>query len=78
MGNWRLPLHLTLIVGRSDFGKSTFAFRYLFNAPGVICRFIFDDQGRDGRRLEEWGIGIRPCFTAAELDTALATQWVVF
>ncbi len=77
MGNWRLPLHLTGIVGRSDFGKTTFAFRYIYNFPAA-CRFLFDDQGRDASRLEGWNIGIRPCFTANELDAALATRWVVF
>ena len=78
MGDWRLPLNLTLIAGRSDYGKSTFAFRYLYNCPGVACRFIFDDQGRDGRRLEEWGHGIAPCFTGHDMELSLARRWVVF
>lgn len=77
MGDWRLPLDLTLICGRSDYGKSTFAFRYLLNSPAA-CRFVFDDQGRDGKRMEEWGLGIKPCFTEEEMDAALPTRWVVF
>jgi hypothetical protein len=77
MGDWRLPLSLTLICGRSDYGKSTFGFTYLLNAPAA-CRFVFDDQGRDARRMEEWGLGIRPCFTGTDLEAAVASRWVVF
>lgn len=72
MGDWRLQLVLTLICGMSGSGKSTFAFRYIFNSPAA-CRFIFDHQGRDALRL-----GVRPCFTANELEAALPTRLVVF
>lgn len=56
----------------SGSGKSTFAYRYLLNAPAA-CRFIFDDQGRAATRLQ-----IPPCYTAAQLEAALATRWVIF
>lgn len=53
-------------------GKSTFAYRYMVNAP-VVCRFLFDDLGRHSTRLN-----IRPASTAAELEAALQTRWVLF
>ncbi len=75
MGNHLLPLYLTLVCGASGFGKTTFVFIYLLNS-GAACRFIYDDQGRDGRRLA--ALGIKVCYTAQELEAALATRWVVF
>src|SRR5579872_1082484 len=77
MGDWRLPLHLTLIAGKSGSGKTTFAFRYIFNYPAA-CRFVFDQQGRDGPRIASFMPGVRPCYTANELEAALATRCVVF
>jgi len=62
----------TPVVGMTGSGKSTFAFRYLLNAP-VAARFIFDDLGRAASRLR-----IRPAFTANECESALATRWIVF
>lgn len=72
MGDYTLSPANTLIVGMTGSGKSTFAFRYLLNAPAA-CRFIFDDLGRAASRL-----GIRPVYTAAEVEAALSTRWVVF
>ena len=72
MADYTLPPAGTVIVGMQGSGKSTFAFRYLLNAPAA-CRFIFDDLGRAATRLR-----IRPAFTATELEAALATRWVVF
>jgi hypothetical protein len=72
LSDYTLELALTLIVGMSGSGKSTFAFRYLLNAPAA-CRFIFDDLGRAATRL-----GVHPCYTAAELEAALSTKWVLF
>jgi len=77
MGDWTLKLHLTLICGMSGSGKTTFAFRHLFNT-GAACRFVFDHQGRDGPRIASFVPGVQPCYTAAELEVALATRWVVF
>jgi hypothetical protein len=72
VADYTLPPANTLIVGMTGSGKTTFALRYLLNAP-VACRFIFDDLGRAATRLR-----ISPAYTAAELENALATRWVVF
>lgn len=72
MSDYTLELHQTLIAGMSGSGKSTFAYRLLINAPAA-CRFIFDDLGRAAVRLR-----LRPCYTAAELEAALSTRWVLF
>jgi hypothetical protein len=53
-------------------GKTTFALRYLLNAPAAAY-FIFDDLGRAATRLR-----IRPARTAREVEQALASRWVVF
>ncbi|HEV2391070.1 MAG TPA: hypothetical protein VG146_01770 [Verrucomicrobiae bacterium] len=72
MADYTLELANTLIVGMSGSGKSTFAYRYLLNAPAA-CRFLFDDLGRAATRLN-----LRPCYTSAELEAALASRWVIF
>ncbi len=72
MSDFTLPPAATLIVGMTGSGKSTFAYRYLVNAPAA-CRFIFDDLGRAASRL-----GINPAYTANEIEAALASKWVVF
>jgi hypothetical protein len=53
-------------------GKTTFALRYLCNAPAA-ARFVFDDLGRAATRLK-----LAPAHTAAELESALARRWVIF
>jgi hypothetical protein len=53
-------------------GKTTFAIRYLLNAPAV-CRFVFDDLGQVAARLK-----VSHASTALEVENALATRWVVF
>lgn len=53
-------------------GKTTFGLRYLLNVPAV-CRFVFDDRGQVAFRL-----GVKPCFTALDLEKALSGRWVVF
>jgi hypothetical protein len=72
MADYTLPPALTLIVGMTGSGKTTFALRYLLNAMAA-CRFIFDDLGRAATRL-----GVRPACTAAEVEAALQTRWVIF
>lgn len=72
MSDYTLEPANTLIVGMTGSGKTTFALRYLLNAPAA-CRFIFDDLGRGATRLK-----LRPAQTAAELESALATRWVLF
>jgi len=72
MGDYRLPPSLTLIVGMTGSGKTTFSLRYLRACPAA-ARFIFDDLGRAATRL-----GIRPACTAREVELALHTRWVVF
>jgi hypothetical protein len=73
MSDFSLPLRLTLITGMSGSGKSHLAYRYLYAAPGIACRFIYDDLDRASTHY-----GVRPCQTADELEAALETRWVVF
>ena len=73
MSDDSLPLNQTLIVGQSGSGKTTFALRYLKYCPNVACRFIFDDFGVSARKL-----GVSPCYTDNDLESALATRWVIF
>lgn len=54
-------------------GKTTFAIRYLLNVPAA-CRFVFDDLGQFKARLPQ----IPHSSTAAQLEAALASRWVVF
>ena len=72
MADFTLPPAQTLIAGMTGSGKSTFAYRYLLNAPAA-CRFVFDDLGRAATRL-----GIPPVFTWEQCNEALARQWVIF
>jgi hypothetical protein len=53
-------------------GKTTFVIRYLLNIPAA-CRFVFDDMGQVAQRLRRPHAG-----TAAELEAALASKWVIF
>ena len=72
MGDFRLEPALTAIVGMTGSGKSTYAYRYLLNAPAA-CRFIFDDLGRAATRLK-----VRPVGTVKQCEDALASRWVIF
>jgi hypothetical protein len=67
-----LPACLTLIVGRSGSGKTTFGLRYLLNVS-ASCRFIFDDRGQAASRLK-----IKAASTAEEVEAALLSRWVCF
>lgn len=67
-----LSLSNTLILGMPGSGKTTFAIRYLLNAPAA-CRFVFDWNDRFAPRL-----GLRPCYTAEDLERALPSRWVIF
>lgn len=73
MSDFTLPPANTLIVGMTGSGKTTFALKYLLNAPDIACRFIFDDLGRFATRLR-----IRPAYTGRELEAALSARWVVW
>lgn len=72
MSDYTLPPCSTVLCGMSGSGKTTFAIRYLLNVQAA-CRFVFDDLGQVAARLR-----IRHASTAAELDAALASRWVVF
>ncbi len=72
MGDHTLEPANTLLVGMTGSGKSTFAYRYLLNAPAA-CRFIFDDLGRAATRLK-----VRPVGTVKQCEDALASRWVIF
>lgn len=64
---------VTLVAGRSGSGKSTFALRYLVNAPGMACRFLFDPRGEFTARLQ-----LPASRSGADLEGALGEQWVIF
>lgn len=66
------PEHL-LVVGATGSGKTTLVNTYLLNAPGVACRFIFDDLNRVWPRLR-----LRACYTAAELEQSIPSRWSAF
>ena len=73
MPDFTRPPCSTLLVGMTGSDKTTFAIRYLLNAPDVACRFIFDDENRTAPRLK-----LAPAYTAAQLEAALASRWVCF
>lgn len=73
MPDYTKPSSITLIFGQGSGGKTTLAFCYLINAPGLACRFIFDDRGQAAARL-----GLKACGTARECELAVATRWVCF
>ena len=62
----------TTIVGMTGSGKTTFVLRLMLNSA-TACNFVFDDENRTAPRLN-----LKPCYTANELENALATRWVVF
>jgi hypothetical protein len=72
VSDYSLPPRSTLLAGMTGSGKTTFAFRYLLNAP-VAARFIFDDRGQAANRLQKKHVG-----TANECEAALLTRWIVF
>jgi len=72
MPDYSIPPSITLVFGQSGTGKTTFAFRYLLNAPAA-CVFIFDDRGQAAQRLR-----LRPCGTARECELAVPTRTVCF
>jgi hypothetical protein len=72
VSDYTLPPCSTLVTGMTGSGKTTFALRYLLNVSAA-CRFVFDDLGQVAARLKVPHAG-----TAAELEAALATRWVVF
>jgi hypothetical protein len=73
MPDYSNPASITLVFGQGSSGKTTFVLRLLINAPGVACRFIFDDRGQAADRL-----GLKLCNTAAQCEAALPSRWVCF
>ena len=63
---------VTICAGCGQTGKSTFALRYLANAP-LDVRFIFDPENEYSQRL-----GIEPASTPWQLDVQLCQGWVLF
>jgi len=72
MRDYTNPKCITLIFGQGDCGKTSFAYRYLLNAP-FACRFIFDEDGQAAQRLR-----LKMSGTARECEAALASRWVCF
>ncbi len=81
MSDYSLPARVTLVFGRSQSGKTTFAFRYLVNAltpqkanpEPAACVFIFDWKLEASRRL-----GIEAVTTMHGCNNALASRLVIF
>jgi hypothetical protein len=63
---------LTIVAGVSGSGKSTFALRYLVNAP-LDARFVFDLGGEYSSRLR-----IEPAVDAYSLGMSLCRGWALF
>lgn len=63
----------TLVAGVSGSGKTTFALRYLVNAPDLALRFAWDADGQIGARL-----GLPAVSRVEELPLAQAMGWVIF
>lgn len=64
--------NVTVVAGKGRTGKTTFALRYLVNAP-LDVRFIFDPEGEYCQRLE-----IPPATSQYELNLMLCCGWVLF
>ena len=73
MSDYTLEPALTLVVGATGTGKTTWALRYLLNRPDVAVRFIFDWDGQVAARL-----GLPRCGTETQCRAALADRWVCF
>lgn len=69
VGNKR---RVTICAGVSGTGKSTFALRYLVNAP-VDCRFVFDPEDEYAQRLRLPGAS-----DVGSLSLGLIRGWVLF
>lgn len=63
---------VTVVAGVGGSGKSTFALRYLANAP-LDLRFIFDPEGEYAQRLE-----MEPAHDGYTLALSLSRGWVIF
>lgn len=72
MSDFTLAPSNTGIVGMTGSGKTTFAIRYLLNAPAA-CHFIFDDYARASTRLKIPRHGTIP-----NLEKSLASRWSLF
>src|SRR6185436_659857 len=70
--DYTLAPHNTIIVGMTGSGKTTFELAFLLNAKPA-CRFIFDDLYRIAPRLK-----LSPCYTPAQLESALPSRWALF
>ena len=72
MSDYTLPPCSTLVCGMTGTGKTTLAIKYLLNVPSA-CNFVFDEDGQVARRLRAPHSG-----TAAQLEAAVPTRWVIF
>jgi len=71
---------VTLVSGLSGYGKTTFALRYLVNAP-LAVRFLFDaDFSEKNPIITEYSDRLRlpAAQAAADLDLQLCRGWVLF
>lgn len=60
------------VFGGSGTGKTTYALKFLANAPAT-CRYLFDADGEFSERMK-----LPPARTTFELDQAVASGWVCY
>lgn len=81
MSDFSLPARITLVFGRSESGKTTFALRYLANAATpqelnpepATCIFVFDWKLEASKKF-----GIEPVTSEHGCEAALQSRWVIF
>lgn len=71
--DWTASRDVTLVVGQSGSGKTTFCLRYLVNQPDLVARFLWDSDGQLSDRL-----GIPAAETEEELELSLADGWSIY
>lgn len=71
--DWSADRSVTLVAGQSGSGKTTFALRYLVNAPDLVARFAWDADGQIASRL-----GVPAAETEEDLEASLEDGWSVF
>jgi GTPase SAR1 family protein len=72
MAHRHRKFHL-LVIGTGGYGKSTYAEKFVANAPDTSCVFLFDPDGDFAEEMD-----LTPCTTPAEIDQAVKTGFVCY